>query len=823
MNHAHLRTRELLSQASTRENVNLGSAATAHDLDPALARACRDLATQGSVLLMNDGALPLQPGSSVALFGRCARDWIAVGYGSGGDVNPPYVSNLADALGVSGAVVVDEKLAARYREFSAENPADPGTEWGKWPTHYPEMALSDREIADAAARNDVAVVVIARAAGEDRDAELAPGSYYLTPDEESLLTRVTAAFSRTVVVLDIGNVMDMSWAEHLPISALLLAWAGGMEAGHAVADVLTGVAEPGGRLTSTIVRDYRQTPSAAHFGDPDVTVYAEDVFVGYRYFTTFGAKAVQFPFGAGLGYGRFTRRVSNVAVRGTEVTVQVSATNVGERTSSDVVQLYLESPAGKLPQPARRLAGFARTDAVAPGGEESVEIRCDLQDFAAFDEDGRAGHRSCFVLEAGDYRLHVGSDALDTELAETVRVPETIVVRRAHEAAAPVVAFERLTRDYEKADGIIPVLESAPQRLGSLKEWIVAALPAPLPHPGRDIRLDEVRAGTATLEEFVGALTQQDLVTLVYGDVTMDSPWGVRGNAGALGGVSETLQDKGVAPAITTDGPSGLRVANYASLLPCGTALASTWNPAAVRNLAALHGAEMKTKGSDILLSPGMNIQRDPLCGRNFEYFSEDPLLTGLFGAAIVGGVQSAGVSACPKHFAANNQEYNRIHNDSRMSARALREIYLRGFEIMVKAAQPRAIMTSYNKINGTWGHYHYDLVTTILRGEWGFDGVVMTDWWMRMAPDPDFPGVHDSGYRIRAGVDVLMPGSREHGGHECDTGVTDSLGDFDGALTLAELQQCALHVVRFVLDANPRGHLLVRDAGAAAGRRNLL
>ncbi|WP_341463991.1 glycoside hydrolase family 3 protein [Dermabacter hominis] len=362
--------------------------------------------------------------------------------------------------------------------------------------------------------------------------------------------------------------------------------------------------------------------------------------------------------------------------------------------------------------------------------------------------------------------------------------------------------------------------EPAPEEQRDLARRILERLPEALPEPeaGSAPSFEEVRAGRVSLEEFVASVGTEDLIALAYGDTTMDSPLGVRGNAGALGGVTGSLRERGVAPAITTDGPSGLRVSAFASLLPCGTALASTWNPEGVRELAELHAEEMLAKGSDILLSPGMNIQRDPLCGRNFEYFSEDPLLTGLMGAAVVNGVQSKGVAACPKHYAANNQEHNRIFSDSRVSERALREIYLRGFQIMVEESQPQTIMTSYNKINGVWGHYSYDLVTTILRGEFGFDGLVMTDWWMRMVEDPNFPALRDSAYRVRGGIDVLMPGSKEHGGDTCDTGVRDSLGS-DAGLTLGELQRTALHVLRFILEANPQGHATSTEKG----RRNLM
>lgn len=809
---------ETMSQHSTAAD---GSAD--RRLDPRLAAKARELAAQGTVLLRNDGVLPIVPESRVALFGRTAKDWLAVGYGSGGDVNPPYISNLTDALRESGAVTVDEELAAAYDRFSEEHPADPGTVWGKWPTHYPELELEDEQINAAAGRNDVAIVVIGRAAGEDRDAELAPGSYFLTEQEESLIARVSAAFERTVAVIDAGNVMDLSWAERYPLSALVIAWAGGMESGHALADVLTGVTEPGGRLTASIAHRYEDAPSAQNFGDPDVTNYVEDVFVGYRYYETFAPGAAQFHFGEGLGYTSFSLGLGNLGSDATRAHLDVTAKNTGERGGSTVVQAYLETPDGKLSQPARRLAAFTRTGSVVAGQSATVSLDVDLRDFASYDDSGATGHRSAYVLEPGTYRLHVGQNVKDTELAGEIEIENLIVVQQLEEAS-PIqkgCGFDRmiLTRgdDGEATVGYEP----APEEQRDLARRILEHLPKELPAPAEGAAapsFEEVRAGKVSLEEFVATVGTEDLVALAYGDTTMDSPLGVRGNAGALGGVTESLRERGVAPAITTDGPSGLRVSAFASLLPCGTALASTWNPEGVRELAELHAEEMLAKGSDILLSPGMNIQRDPLCGRNFEYFSEDPLLTGLMGAAIVNGVQSKGVAACPKHYAANNQEHNRIFADSRVSERALREIYLRGFQIMVKESRPRTIMTSYNKINGVWGHYSYDLVTTILRGEFGFDGLVMTDWWMRMVEDPNFPALRDSAYRVRGGIDVLMPGSKEHGGDTCDTGGRDSLGS-DAGLTLGELQRTALHVLRFVLEADLRGHA----TSAEKGRRNLM
>jgi beta-glucosidase len=397
-------------------------------------------------------------------------------------------------------------------------------------------------------------------------------------------------------------------------------------------------------------------------------------------------------------------------------------------------------------------------------------------------------------------------------------VPELRVVRRLTEVAAvsPQTPIPRMVLTREADGRAVPAWEVAPTSTTDRRERILGQLPAELTPTGdRGIDLADVAAGTATLDAFVAQLSDDELALLARGDVTMHSPLGAPGNAGVLGGVSPSLRARGVPAVTTTDGPSGIRLAAYASLLPSGTALASTWNPALVRELAALHGQEMLRKGSDVLLSPGMNIHRDPLCGRNFEYFSEDPLVSGRTAAAVVAGVQSQGVAACPKHFAVNNQETNRTRNDSRLSERALREIYLRGFEICVREAQPLVIMTSYNQINGVWAHYHDELVTTVLRGEWGYQGTVITDWWMEDATDPDFPDLTDSAYRVRAQVDVLMPGGvkgPDGPTDQPDESIVASLARPDG-ITRGELQRTARNVLRLALALKP-----VVDARAARG-----
>ena len=781
-------------------------------VDPRLARLAATAAARGTVLLANDGVLPLDPAARVAVFGRVQIDWFAVGYGSGGDVNAPYTTNLLDSL-VEAGVAVDAELAESYRSWCAARPVG-APEWGKWPRSHPEMELDEAAVEAAAARADVAVVVIGRAAGEDRENVLEPGSYYLTAPERRLLERVTARFERTVVIVDSGNVMDLSWAEELGASALLLAWPGGMEGARAVADVLRGAVEPGGRLPDTIARRYEDCPSAANFGDPEANHYAEDVFVGYRYFETFAPDAVLFPFGFGLGYTTFEVSPGAPDREGDVVRLTASVANTGERTGSTVVQVYA-GPAsrGALAPPARELVAFARTAELAPGRAQELDLSFPVERLASFDDSGDTGHRNAWVLEAGAHPLHVGLSVRDTAAAGAVDVETAEVLEQPEEALAPSPEhpFDRMTPVRDEDGGVVVGWEPVPTATVDLRERIVSRLPRPIraasaAGTGAGATLRDVAAGRADLDDVVARLSAEDLAQLAYGDIEMGSPLGAPGNAGAFGGLTESLRALGVPPIITTDGPSGIRVSAFASLLPCGTALASAWDPALVEELEGLHAEEMLRKGSDVLLAPGMNIHRDPLCGRNFEYYSEDPLLTGLTAAAYVRGIQSRGVSACPKHLACNNQETMRWVNDSRVSQRALREIYLRGFRICVEQARPRTVMTSYNKINGQWAHYSYDLATTILRGEWGYRGLVITDWWMRYAPDPLFASLADSATRVRAQVDVLMPGGRTYTSTRADGHDDAVLAGYDPDddsgehLTLGELQRTARNVLRLAL-----------------------
>ncbi len=750
---------------------------------PALASAARALAAEGIVVLENPGVLPLAPTARVAVFGRCAVDYFAVGYGSGGDVRAPYVLNLMDGLS-ERHTSVHEALAAFYRDYCKAHRPDEGY-WGHWPTHYPEPKVPRALLEQAARESDVAVVVLGRAAGEDRECSLKPGSYYLTGGEKELLRAVTAAFRQVCVVLDCGNVMDLSFLDGLPPVAVVFAFLGGMEAGGALADVLTGAVNPSGRLADTIARSYRDYPSAANFGGRRYNAYREDIYVGYRYFETFAPQRVRYPFGYGLSYTTFALRGS-----GTAKALEVIVTNTGALPGRTVVQVYLALPQGKLGNPRRVLAAFEKTALLAPGEVQRLTFAINLADFAPFDDTGVTGYPHCRVLEAGAYALEVGQNARDVETVCTWRRGETGMVERLHPICPlpPQSGFARLVN----RGG--PVYEVVPTAFSTLARAVRAALPDAYTPPEQTVTFADVAAGRADAEALVAQLDAQELDQLLRGFGKMNAPWGPPGNAGALGGVTEALRRRGLPPAVTVDGPAGIRQSHTAALLPCGTALACTFDPTGVETLYGLVGRELAALDADILLAPGMNLHRNPLCGRNFEYFSEDPLLTGKLAAAVVRGVQSAGRAACPKHFACNNQEKRRNTHDSRLSQRALRELYLKGFEIAVKEGRPWVLMTSYNRVNGIYSYYHFDLAATVLRREWGYDGLVITDWWMRPGALEAFPGLRSDGCRVRAQVDVLMPGETR-GDRRA---LLDALES--GALTLGEAQRCACRVVKLLL-----------------------
>ena len=773
--------------------------ADGHDMvTPEMAALARRAGAEGCVLLKNDGTLPLKAGQPVAVFGRCQLDWFYVGYGSGGDVNPPYRIDLMEGL-KNASIPFDGTIAKTYADwcFSEDNKADHGW-WGHWPMSQPEMPLERGMVSEASKRCDTAIVVIGRAAGEDRENTLTKGSYYLTDEETAMLDAVTSVFRHTVVVMDIGSIMDMAWAEAYgeKLSAILIAWQGGMESGNAVADVLTGKVNPCGKLADTIARNYEDYPSSGSFGGKEFNNYTEDNFVGYRYFETFARDKVLYPFGYGLSYTTFESKPLELNCESGTYTVTAQVTNTGNVAGREVVLLWCAAPQGELGKAEKVLVAYGKTKLLAPGESETVTLWFDDRTIASFDDTGKTGFANAFVLEAGSYQFFLGN-----ENAGTIHIAETRCIEQCEEVCGIKDPFKRMIAREEDGN-LVAGEEMLPKGNADLRQRILDRLPEEITFTeDKGYKLSDVAKGKISLDTFIAQLNDKELEALTRGEGSMGSALGVAGNAGAFGGVLPSLREKGIPPIITADGPSGLRLKKYCALLPNGTALACTFDDELIQQLFTHVGKEMIKHGVDVVLSPGMNIHRNPLCGRNFEYFSEDPLLTGKMASAIVQGVQSQGVSCCPKHFACNNQETKRNTNDSRVSQRALREIYLRCFEIVVKEASPNVIMTSYNKINGVWSHYNYDLVTTVLRREWGFDGVVITDWWMQKSASPEFPKIKNNAYRVRAQVDVLMPGNMGHlhKSYHSDGTLLKTLDMSDG-MTRAEIQQTAKNVLSLIL-----------------------
>lgn len=763
---------------------------------PELLRAA---AAEGAVLLKNDGVLPLKTGETVSLFGICQLEWFYTGYGSGGEVIKPYAVNLADGVRNCASLELNEQLCDIYAQWNKKNPIDHGF-WGHWPRCYEEMPLTDEIVKTASEKSTAAVVTIGRSSGEDRENALERGSYYLTENEENMLSLVTKYFDKTVVLFNIGSIMDFSFLERYDINSAMIVWQGGMESGNAVCDLLSGSVCPSGKLTDTIACYYEDYPSCHSFGGKNYNNYEEDIYVGYRFFETFYRDRVLYPFGYGLSYTDFEIISKSAEEKNGEFTFVFDVKNTGECAGAEVVQLYIEKPCELIDTPARELIAFRKTAVLQPNENEIIKFTVSEADIASYDSKGATGNPYCYVVQKGEYEFFAGSDVRCAKAVFSFNYNENKVVSEYTQVLAPKESFD-IFKAVKNDDGYILAKTGVPTKTTDLRDIIIKNLPVEIKQTGdRGIKLFDVKNGKASIEQFAAQLNFDELEAISRGDYTMNSPLGVSGNAGTFGGVLQSLRDKGVPAVTTTDGPSGIRLYASCSLIPIGTLLASTFNEKTVQAVYTALSEEMLEKGTDMLLAPGMNIHRNVLCGRNFEYYSEDPFVSGKIAAAAVRGIQASGVSACPKHFACNNQEYRRNKNDSRISERALREIYLKGFEICVKEGKPKSIMTSYNKINSVYSHYNYELCTSVLRKEWGYDGIVITDWWMQHGKSPEFDNVTDNAYRIRGGIDVLMPGGARAGKKKPDGTVKKSLEN--GGITLAELQQTAMRVLNHAMNS---------------------
>ncbi len=774
------------------------------------AQAAGEAAKEGIVLLKNEGKiLPIKASERISVFGRCQIDFYRSGTGSGGAVNVAYTTNLLGSLREK-STVVNEKLAGIYEAWIAQNPFDNGGGgWAAEPWNQTEMPLCKEMVEEAKAESDKAVVVIGRTAGEDKDNADMPGSLRLTEEEERMLQLVTTYFDQVVVILNVSNIIDMSFMSDevlgSRIGALLYTWQGGMEGGRAAADILLGNAVPSGKLPDTIAFEVKDYPSTPFYGDQESNCYVEDIYVGYRYFETFCPEKVMYEFGYGISYTDFEIITREAAVSDGKITLVIEVQNAGTAyAGKEVVQVYYEAPQGKLGQPARQLLAYGKTGVLAPGTSQNLEFSIDLTKMKTYDDSGLTGEKSAYVMEAGEYHIYVGNSIRKTEKVLTYVQEALEVVEKLQEAMAPTKAFQRMRPGQRKPEGTYELqYEEVPTQTISLRDRIQANLPAELPQTGNQgILLKDVREGKASLDAFISQLNKAELAILVRGE-GMGHPDVTEGTASAFGSVGESLMGYGIPLACTADGPSGIRMGGdlKSTQLPIGTLLASSFNDELIEQLYVMEGQELLRNEVDLLLGPGMNIHRNPMNGRNFEYYSEDPLLTGNMASAVIRGIAAGGACATAKHFACNNQETARSLADSVVSERAAREIYLKGFEIAVKEGKAKAIMTSYNPINGHWAASNYDLNTTILRNEWGFDGIVMTDWWAKMNNVEEGGPASGQNMRdmVRSGNDVYMIVNNY--GAEANSGEDDLLQSLrEGTLTIGELQQSARNLCGFLM-----------------------
>ena len=768
-------------------------------------KTAREMAAEGLVLLKNDNkALPLKQGETVSVFGRMQNHYYKSGTGSGGMVNVARVVGILDALNECKDVNVNQKLAETYVAWDKEHPVELGLGWGQEPWSQAEMPVTEALVQEAAGESDSAIVIIARTAGEDKDNTLEKGAFMLTDIETDMLRLVRENFQKMVVLLNVGGLIDMSFLDTISPDACMYVWQGGMLGGYGVADVLVGDVSPSGKLTDTIAYDIKDYPAYDNFGGEERNFYAEDIYVGYRYFETFAKDKVRYPFGYGLSYTDFKIGVKHASLdfeKGV-ANICVKVTNTGKRLGKEVVQVYGEMPQGRLGKPSRVLIDFAKTKELVPGLSDELKFEIPLDRMASFDDSGVTGHRNCYVLENGNYTIHVGNSIRNTTECLFFELAETVELQKLQEALAPYEKFDRMKPFCDENGRMLIEYEETPLVTVDMYDRREQELPEEIPVTGdKGITLLDVREGKATMDEFIAQFDDEDLACFVRGE-GMGSSLVTAGTASAFAGVSPNLIAHKIPSVCCDDGPSGMRLDSgmKAFSLPNGTLCGCSFNWELNTRLYALLGLEMTANKVEVLLGPGMNIHRHPLNGRNFEYFSEDPYLTGAMATAQLKGLKSSGVSGTIKHFCGNNQEYHRHTTDSVISQRALREIYLKGFEIAVKSGYADSVMTTYGLVNGLYTAGSYDLNTTILRNEWGFTGVVMTDWWASINRRGMEPDANDFATMIQAQNDMYMccpDGSKNMGGDN----VIEALQD--GRILRAELQRIAKNVCNFAMDTN--------------------
>ena len=831
------------------------------------AQLSKEAAEEGMVLLENENqALPLAQGSKAALFGTGSYGTIKGGTGSG-DVYNRYTISVYDALtstyNISNMAWWGEYLKTfeEKKAQAAEEKKDndyvkytQGRFGGADSFLAIDQALTQSDMDKAKAGGvTTAFYTVSRVSGEGADRTIGKGDYELSEVEYNNIKLIAKNFDKCVVLLNVGGVVDTKFFSEIEgVDGLVLMSQAGMEGGNALADILTGKTTPSGKLTDTWAKNYSDYPAATTIGDNDgdnkQEDYKEGIYVGYRYFDTFNITPA-YEFGYGKSYTSFDVEPLTVAADENNVSVTVNVTNTGDTYSGkEVVEVYFSAPDGSIEKPYQELAGFAKTDNLAPGESQKLTVTYKTTEMSSYDE-----AKVAYVMEDGDYIVRVGDSSRNTKVAGVLTLDKDVVTEQLSnqltldknwkdlsktgktpysykDEAAQIKAAARIalpsakiktennaSKIDEKKVTTYLTADAAKDYKAAENEVVetVDAVPA-------NTKLIDVYDGKVSMESFVASLDDTQLANLangISGASTSGDTWGADANSvtGAAGETSQLyFNSLGIPNTVEADGPAGIRVTaettdkdgnavyNYCTAFPIGTLLAQTWNTDLVNRVGKAIGEEMVEIGVTLWLAPGMNIHRDPLCGRNFEYYSEDPALTGYVGSAITAGVQSnKGVGVTIKHYITNNQETNRSAVNTSVSERTLREIYLKGFEMVVKSAQPMAIMSSYNKVNGTYACENFDLLTSVPRGEWGFDGMVMTDWGAGNRAGVDT--------MMHAGNDLVMPGRTQDRmiaalqGNPVGTTANPNL---DKALVRGDIQKCVSRVLTMIMRSSQFGKM---------------
>ena len=792
-------------------------------------------ACEAMVLLKNDGTLPFKT-KKIALYGPGAPMTIKGGTGSG-EVNERHSVSILEGLENRGFEITTKGWIESFRQFYKDAEAAYKIEKKKRinllkPNSIMEMLfdnfrtpagpiISEEMIAES--DTDSCIYVLSRQAGEGGDRKAEKGDLFLTEEEESHIRICAERYAHFLLVINCGSAMDMSFVDRIPgINAILYLCQLGTEGGHAFADVVSGAVSPSGKLSDTWAKKYSDIPFSGEFsylnGNLKDEYYKEGIYVGYRYFDSFQVEPA-YPFGFGLSYTDFQLRSAGISVDGRTVTVKADISNIGKEYSGrEVAQLYVSAPNGMLQKEFQSLAAFGKTELLNPGQHQMLEQSFDLGSIASYRE-----YDACYVLEKGEYILRLGNSSRNTMVVGTLLLEQDVIVSRhqniCDRAMGGVEDFQELQAPARKEESVAEGLPYILVDPGAFKTVEYTYEEPPMHYDPK-------------VDKFLNTLSVKDMAEIVVGigmfggETRFNLP-------GSVGNTTSKFWDKGLANVALCDGPAGLRIQKrstvnkkgkvkpvemamsvfeafpevikglmlgnpeketvlyqYTTAFPVANALAQTWNTDLMHQVGSAIYREMKEYGCTFWLAPAVNIHRNPLCGRNFEYFSEDPFLTGAMAAAITRGVQQEpGFYVTVKHFACNNQEDNRNYVSSNLSERALREIYLRGFEISVREGGAKSIMTSYNRVNGVYSPNSHDLCTKVLRNEWGFDGVVMTDWFSTGGNKAS------TAKCMSAGNDLIMPGGASYA-NEIVQGVKK------GIISEKDLRRCCANVVRAIMNS---------------------